>query len=278
MKISFGKRLLLILHWLLSILCCAALVAACISPQLIEEAHAFLNRSMGADIAAVVLIAALCIYALLSVLGALILFASSGKKEDRGFITVDSSDTGRTRIAIGAVEQMIRQAVRGVDGVADMKTSITNNEDAISISCSVSLASGAHVPTVTMNMQRAIRSYIELNCGVAVRDISVSVHTLEDGEGSRHSRRRAAQPMPAAAPVILPENQPAASFSEPYIEPTADLPADASKLASDVASDVASAEASDEAPDEIDELPELQPIKLTLDPPADAEAPASEEE
>ncbi len=269
MKISFGKRLLLILHWLLSILCCAALVAACISPQLVDAARASLNRTLGADITAVAFIAALCIYALLSVLSALLLFSSSERREDRGFITVDSSDTGRTRIAIGAVEQMIRQAVRGVDGVADMKTSITNNEDAISISCSVALASGAHVPTVTMNMQRAIRSYIELNCGVAVRDISVSVHTLEDGEGSKHSRRKAVQPTPAAA-LSTPENQPAMPFSEPYIEPTADLPAEAPVEAA--------AEEAVEVSSEVDELPELQPISLTLDPPADVQESESEGE
>lgn len=263
MKISFGKRLLLVLHWLLSIICCAALVAACISPQLIEEARAFLNRILGADITAVALIAALCIYALFAVLSALILFSCSGRREDRGFITVDSSDTGRTRIAIGAVEQMIRQAVRGVDGVTDMKTAITNNEDAISISCSVALASGAHVPTVTMNMQRAIRSYIELNCGVAVREISVSVHTLDDGEGSRHSRRKGAQPIPAAAPVppvILPES----SSCEPCIEP-AEIPVQAP------------AEPSVQAPSEPDDLPDIQPISLTLDPPADAQMPSDAE-
>ena len=43
----------------------------------------------------------------------------------------------------------------------------------------MTISSGAHIPTVTANIQRAIRSYIELNCGVAVRAVSVSVHAVD---------------------------------------------------------------------------------------------------
>ena len=84
-----------------------------------------------------------------------------------------------------------------------------------------------------MNIQRAIRSYIELNCGVAVREVSVSVNALEGDEANRHGRGRkgAAEP---AAPVFqsapAPVEAPAQSENvEPapiqlHLDPIMDAP------------------------------------------------------
>jgi len=203
MKMNFGKRLVLFLHWLISLFVCALVACNMIRPSLLEEFVSMLNGMFGTlvtEIAGIVLIA---LYALLAVMSIVFIFSrEKGKKRsERGFITVDSSEAGRTRIAVGAVEQMIRQSVRCVDGIADMKSSIVNGDDSISINASVAIVSGAHVPTVTMNIQRAIRSYIELNCGVAVREVSVSVHSLTGDDDGKSSRRKNIPAAPAA-PVI----------------------------------------------------------------------------
>lgn len=190
MKITFGKKLILFFHWLLSLALAALAVCLCLWPDLVQSGVALVNRWLGAQLAGVLGIVLLCIYALLAAMSVATIFSNPQKRSERGFITVDSSDAGRTRIAVGAVDQMIRQAVRSVDGIVEMKSGITNCEDAISISAAVTIVSGAHIPTVTMNIQRAIRSYIELNCGVAVRDVSVSVNALESGENDKHSRRK----------------------------------------------------------------------------------------
>lgn len=190
MKITFGKKLILFFHWLLSLVLAALAVCLCLWPDLVQGGVALVNRWLGAQLAGVLGIVILCIYALLAAMSVATIFSNPQKRSERGFITVDSSDAGRTRIAVGAVDQMIRQAVRSVDGIVEMKSGITNCEDAISISAAVTIVSGAHIPTVTMNIQRAIRSYIELNCGVAVRDVSVSVNALEGGESDKHSRRK----------------------------------------------------------------------------------------
>ena len=85
-------------------------------------------------------------------------------------------------IAVGAVEQMIRQAVRGVPGIVEMKASIVDSDNSITIHADIGILNGTHVPTVTASIQRAIRGYIEQNCGVAVRGVSVSVHSLAEAE------------------------------------------------------------------------------------------------
>ena len=216
MKINFGKKLVLFLHWLMSLVACALVVLFCVWPQCMQTFFSAAYSMIGKLQTDVIGIVLLALYLVLAVASVAIIF-SGRRRSDRGFITVDSSDAGRTRIAVGAVEQMIRQAVRGVDGIADMKAGIVNSEDSISINVNVAILSGAHVPTVTMNIQRAIRSYIELNCGVAVREVCVSVHALEGAEeGAKHGRRRggqgSAQPAPQAnawqPPVTdLPEMQ-----------------------------------------------------------------------
>ena len=208
MKLNFGRKLVLFMHWLLSLASCAVAVVFCVWPETIyrgfDAAYAAIGKS-STDIVGIVILA---MYVIFSVASVIIIFSRDGKRSERGFITVDSSEAGKTRIAVSAVEQMIRQAVRGVDGISEMKSGIVNCEDAISINTSVTIASGAHVPTVTMNIQRAIRSYIELNCGVAVREVSVSVNALDSGDVTKHSRSRRsavepatplAQSMPVAA-------------------------------------------------------------------------------
>lgn len=205
MKLNFGKRLVLFLHWLLSLIACALVVLWCIAPQIAGDIPEMARRLIGAGTTQIAAIALLVVYVLLAVMSVAFIFARDKKRGERGFITVDSSEAGRTRIAISAVEQMIRQAVRCVDGIADMKASIINNEDTITINTSVAIVSGAHVPTVTMNIQRAIRSYIELNCGVGVREVSVSVHSLENAEeNGKSSRRKGATGSVPASPVYQP--------------------------------------------------------------------------
>lgn len=228
MKLNIGKRLVLLLHWVLSLIAAAMAVMYCVWPETIHGLLDQLNALIGLRKTQIIGIAALAVYVILAVLSALILFSGSGKKRQRGMITVDSSEAGKTRIAVGAVEQMIRQAVRGVDGITEMKSGIINHEDSISINTHVSVANGAHVPTVTMNIQRAIRSYIELNCGVAVREVGVNVHSVEGPSeaGRRMGRKIAAEPVhasPKQEPAYEPPKQETV-YTAPKQEPVYELP------------------------------------------------------
>ena len=179
MKLNFGKRLVFFLHWLLSVIAVVLAACLCIWPDFVYGLFDMAYAAIGKNTTNIIGAAVLAVYVLLAVLTVVFIFSDNQKRHERGFITVDSSDSGKTRIAVGAVEQMIRQAVRMVEGITEIKTNIINQEDAISINVNVTISSGAHIPTVTANIQRAIRSYIELNCGVAVRAVSVSVHAVD---------------------------------------------------------------------------------------------------
>ena len=215
-------------HWLFSLLICAAFAAWIIIP---DRAMALYNRVFGGLTATqtmIIGIAVLAIYVLLTVVQACIIF-HRGKRYDRGFITVDSSDTGRVRIAVSAIEQMVRQSVISIDGLSDMKIGIDSRDDAIAININATLQNGCHVPTITVNMQRAIRQFVEMNCGVAVRSVSISINavTASPDTGRRWGRRRddvkpVGTPAPSYTPVApdyAPAAEPAAPAPEPAAEP-----------------------------------------------------------
>lgn len=235
MKLNFGKRLVLFLHWLLSVAVCALAVIACVWPETLNRIASGVNGLVGAANAGIISIAGLAVYVVFVIASVIIIFSGERKKKsERGFIVVDSNEGGKIRIAVGAVEQMIRQAAHSVNGIGDMKCGIINNDDAVSINTTVTVLNGAHVPTVTMNIQRAIRSYIELNCGIAVREVSVSVQSLDSGENARGKKKGFADmPVAPVVPTVVPvpAEEPAAEIPvgeepvEMHIEPVVEEPA-----------------------------------------------------
>ena len=219
MKLSVGKRILMFFHWLLSLLIVAAFAVYLIAPDFVLKYYNAVVDAIGLNNVKVIGIALLAIYVLLAVAQAVLIFKRK-KRSDRGFITVDSSDSGKVRIAITAIEQMVRQSVGSIDGLSDMRISIENLEDAIGIGLTAAIVNGSHVPTITMNMQRAIRQFVETNCGGAVRRVSISINSVTNQPESARRRRRGKgqEAVPAAQPYAAPV-APEEPEIEPYREP-----------------------------------------------------------
>ena len=207
MKLNAGKRILMFFHWLFSLLICAAFAAYIIKPDWTMNLYDRVAGSLAPTQVMIIGIAILAIYVILAVVQACIIFHRA-KRADRGFITVDSSDSGRVRIAVSAIEAMVRQSVISIDGINDMRIAIENRDDAIGINIAAVLQNGCHVPTITMNMQRAIRQFVEMNCGVAVRSVSISINAVASpGEGGRRwGRRRDDARLPDVTPAPAPVN------------------------------------------------------------------------
>lgn len=202
MKLNLGRRIVLFVYWLASLIVLATLVV----PEYVGVAASYVFDLIPMPYLQYVVIGLFAIYLLLSLLVLGMVFKGNGqKRSERGFITVDSADTGKVRIAIGAIESMVKQAIHTVDGIADMKISIGNADDAISIQVNVTMVNGSHVPTVTLNMQRAIRQFVEMNCGVAVRSVSISIQSVTNGvEGGKKNKRQEAKPAVAQPAPEIP--------------------------------------------------------------------------
>ena len=292
MKLTIGKRILMFFHWVLSLLICAAFVAYLIRPDYVTGLYSKVTGKLTATQIMVIGIAILAIYVVLAVIVLCTIFQRR-KGTDRGFITVDSSDTGRVRIAVSAIEQMVRQAVISIDGISDMKIAIESQDDAIIINIIATLINGCHVPTVTMNMQQAIRKFVEMNCGVAVRAVSISINAVSNAaEGGRRRGRRGNAEIPPM-PAVYPETSPSTSgYAEssaykpepepvkPPVEPiyqavTEPAPAPAYEAANEPSAEpVSEPEPEEPAYD----LPDIEPIKLTLDYSPEVEEAVSDSE
>lgn len=281
MKLTIGKRILMFFHWLLSLLICAAFTAYLIRPQFVTDLYGRVTGKLNPTQITIIGIAILAIYVVLAVIVLCTIFQRR-KGNDRGFITVDSSDTGRVRIAVSAIEQMVRQAVISIDGISDMKIAIESQDDAILINIVATLINGCHVPTVTMNMQQAIRKFVEMNCGVAVRAVSISINAVSSAvEGGRRRGRKANAEVPPM-PTAYPEANPTASnYAEPPAYKAEPEPEPVQQTAAPVYDRVPEStpaptyEAMEE-PDAVTvsepqaeeptyDLPDIEPIKLTLD-------------
>lgn len=209
MKLSVGKRILMFLHWLVSLLICAAFATYIIAPDFIMKYYAMVETAVSVKYVKIIGIALLVLYAALAIVQIYLIFKRK-KRAERGFITVDSSDTGRVRIAVSAIEQMVRQSVTSIDGITEMKINIDNQDDAIVIGVVATIVNGSHVPTITMNMQRAIRQFVEMNCGVAVREVSISINAVTNSASVPKRRKlgRGKGKGEALAPVLYETNAP----------------------------------------------------------------------
>lgn len=214
-------------HWLLSLLICAGVAVYLIFPDFFMGWYNKLEGAVGTLHLKIIGAAILAVYVIIAIVQVCLIF-KRGKRSERGFITVDSSDTGRTRIAISAIEQMVRQSVHSIDGISDMKISIDNQDDAIVIRIIASILNGCHVPTITMNMQNAIRKFVEMNCGVAVRQVLISINAVTNPAEAPKRRKllRGKQVVPSVTPAVPapeettePAPQPEAPAYTPYAAP-----------------------------------------------------------
>ena len=218
MKLTVGKRILLFFHWLLSLLIVAAFAVYLIARDFAMKYYDMAEQALGLSKVQIIGIALLAVYVLLTVAAAVIIF-KRGKRLDRGFITVDSSDTGKVRIAISAIEAMVRQSVTNIDGITEMKIGIESREDAIAIRVNATIVNGSHVPTITMNMQRAIRQFVEMNCGVAVREVSISINAVTNVQEAGHRRRLGRGKAEAASQSAAPAVPVVDDYQAPAVEP-----------------------------------------------------------
>lgn len=212
---KFGKRVLLFLHWLVSVIGMASIVFQKQTEWIVQSIQA----KVGADYAHIAFIALMALYAFLSIVCLILIVKRDAKRGERGFITMDSSENGKVRIAVSAVEQMVRRALETVDGIAEAKIAISNQDDALNVTVKAVLAGGAHVPTVTLNVQRAIRQYVEMNCGVAVCAVSVNVQSISN---TVEAPVRPVAPEPVSPePTIEPPVEASAEAEKEELEPPA---------------------------------------------------------
>ena len=100
------------------------------------------------------------------------------RKKKSSFITISGDESGEVRVAMPAMRDMVMQAIGKIEGLSEMNVDVADCGDSISVAINLDVDTSVHVPTLTMNMQRAVRTYIQTTCGVAVKNVSVTVRNI----------------------------------------------------------------------------------------------------
>lgn len=121
-------------------------------------------------------------------------------KIDKSSVSVQNTENGAVRISVQAMDTLVKQAIGEADGVEQIKTSVINHEDSISVNIDMTLRSDVHIPNVTMLMQRSIKNFIEEFSGIAVRDVTVLVSNIMEVTPPQLSAIEAEPPKAVQAP------------------------------------------------------------------------------
>lgn len=178
MKLKFFERLLLALTGILGVFFAVLLGVISYAGNDAQLTIRGYKATIGTGVWWVVLVG---VIALIALSWALKLLSLSFKREprmDRSSVSVQNSENGSVRISVAAMDTLVKQAIAHDEGVVDIKTSIINHEDSISVSIDMTLASDVHIPNVTMMMQRSIKNFIEEFSGIAVREVTIMVSKI----------------------------------------------------------------------------------------------------
>lgn len=219
MKIRVIDRIVLFLLALIALITgvCAALNEFGISVLALLAPHLALNLT---DTAALILrIVGIAVLVLLSVY----LFSVSfrRKKKPDPFINMESGNKGSIRMSMDSISSLVLQTCSKVPGLSGLKVATINHEDSVSVDLAFQVEMNRNIPELSAQLQQVVGEAVERNCGVAVRNVCVTVSgftpaterpALPSSKGKKAERHgwfrkeRDAEPIPAvSAPVPEPE-------------------------------------------------------------------------
>ena len=219
MKLNFFERLLLALTGILGVFFAVALGVISYAGNQLELTIGSYKATLGTSVWLVVLVGVLALAALIWGLKLLSLAFKRPPRMDRSSVSVQNSENGSVRISVAAMDTLVKQAIAHDEGVVDIKTSIINHEDSISVSIDMTLASDVHIPNVTMMMQRSIKNFIEEFSGIAVREVTIMVSKIVEVTPQPPLHLAQAEPTRALKDSQLPVLEQTLSEPEQAYEP-----------------------------------------------------------
>ena len=216
MKLNFFERLLLALTGILGVFFAAMIgVAVYFRDQLAVNVGS-VPYSLAEGVWPILIVDAIALVVLIWGLKLLSLAFKRPPRMDRSRVSVQNSENGSVRISVAAMDTLVKQAIAHDEGVVDIKTSIINHEDSISVSIDMTLASDVHIPNVTMMMQRSIKNFIEEFSGIAVREVTIMVSKIVEVTPQPPLHLTKPEPAMALKESQLPELE---QKLEPELEP-----------------------------------------------------------
>jgi len=108
------------------------------------------------------------------------------RKAHQGQAVVHESPLGEVRISLGAVENLVSRVARQIQGVRDVRSSVTNTPGGILVTVRSWVSPDVSIPSVSSEMQKSIKNYVANVVGTGVSEIRVLVENITTD--SRKSR------------------------------------------------------------------------------------------
>ena len=157
-------------------------------------------------------VAVLLVGVLLFIVGGYLAYLPHKVRRDRKGFIIRQTDNGELRIAIKAIDSLIKKCVDMHEEIRLISMDVTNTREGVTIDLGISLANNISIPLAVASLQRQIKQYLLASSGIDVCEVRVLVETAENGVGE--SPYLVNNDIPAAgAPVA--EEQPKAKIKLP---------------------------------------------------------------
>lgn len=182
MKLSIFDRILLAILLIAAILTAFVLfaVASNILPE--NDANYFVHLFYGISRNQMILAGSGLALLLISVK---LLFAGKREKAIRqpSSACMRRNENGGMFIALSAIDGMIERHCLAQTGVSACRTSLKQSEDGVMIGVRLVTSENANIVAITEALQKSLKSYIETNTGICIKEIGVLVEKTEpEGE------------------------------------------------------------------------------------------------
>lgn len=104
-------------------------------------------------------------------------------KRDRNGFIIQQTDNGELRIAIKAIDSLIKKCVDMHEEIRLISMNVTNAREGVTIDLGISLANNISIPLAVASLQRQIKQYLLASSGIDVCEVRVLVETAENGVG-----------------------------------------------------------------------------------------------
>ncbi|MDO4572187.1 MAG: alkaline shock response membrane anchor protein AmaP [Clostridia bacterium] len=173
MKLKVFDRILLALLLIVAIVCAFVLfaVAARLIPEVMALDFVALFYANAAN--ALILAAAGLVLLLVSIK---LMFAGRSRQAPQPAATmIRQSDIGGAYIALSAIDTMVQKHCRQQGKVRDCGSSLHAVENGVAIALKLSVLPDTDIVTLTDELQKSLKEYIESLTGVNVQEISILV-------------------------------------------------------------------------------------------------------
>ena len=231
MKNGFWDRMLIYLYVLLTVLVVITVSLRAFGLDLVSCFIATLQVNAPGILWRLIVLGVAILITLLGICAAVLITPS--RKNSRNFVALSSDNGGQVRISLPAVRELARQAIAGISGLQGVAINVSEADEALAVNVAMDVEGGVHVPTVTMNMQTAIRKNIERNCGINVRSVTVDVKSVIPGTGVIAADEVPVKPVPGLSEMMIESEAEVKEATEGSAEESANAVAETEKAASE---------------------------------------------